>query len=412
MKILIYGLNYFPEKVGIGKYTSEMAEWLSNANHEVKVITSNPYFPQWDIKENSYKKEIIKSVEVYRCILWVPRNPTGIKRIIHLISFSISSIPIMIKQAFWKPDIIFTIAPSFFCAPISILTAKLCRKKVLNWIHLQDLEFDAAFKLGFLKSDILQKIGRFLELLVLNNFSSVSTISNAMLKNLVLKGVKNDKLFLFPNWVDINEIYPIDKFNIKNKYIKKLSINKDQTVIMYSGSLNKKQGVDTLLKLVEAFKDRSDILWIIAGGGTSYKKVKKFCNSYENSICLPLQPRENLNQFLNTADIHLIPQKKEAADLVMPSKLLTILACGKAFIAGSSKESELGKIASQVGIRVDPDNFNNFKNAIEKLINDKDFRYTLGKKSRNYAIENFEKYKILKSLNEKIISEKKTNTKF
>ena len=141
LKILIYGLNYFPEKVGIGKYTSEMAEWLKSIKHEVRVITSNPYFPEWNLKDNNYKKEIIKSVEIYRCSLWVPKNPTTIKRLIHLVSFSITSLPIMIKQIFWKPDIIITIAPSFLSAPNSILTVNLCRNKVINWIHFQDLEF-------------------------------------------------------------------------------------------------------------------------------------------------------------------------------------------------------------------------------------------------------------------------------
>ena len=92
-----------------------------------------------------------------------------------------------------------------------------------------------------------------------------------MLKNLALKGIKSNKLFLFPNWVDINEVYPIKNLN-NNKYIKKLSIKNDQIVLMYSGSINKKQGINILLKLIEEFKGRSNILWIIAG--PSYGEIK------------------------------------------------------------------------------------------------------------------------------------------
>ena len=405
LKILIYGLNYYPEKVGIAKYTTEMAEFLKKNNHKVRVITSNPYFPEWKIKDNSFKKEIIKSIEIERCKIWVPKKPNAVKRILHLMSFSITSLPVIIKQIFWRPDVIITIAPSFLCAPNAIIFSKLCPKKVVNWIHFQDLELDAAFKLGFIKNIIIRKISKIFEKLILKNFNVVSTISYSMINNLSLKGIKNKNLFYLPNWVDIDEIYPIQKFQSKNKYVQQFSLKKDQIVLMYSGSINKKQGINIILKLIKYFKEREDLLWIIAAGGPSYEEIKRFCKSYKNSICLPLQPRKELNNFLNIADIHLIPQKKEAEDLVMPSKLLAILASGKAFIAGSSENSELGKIASQKGLRVNPDDFNQFKNAIDKLTQNKNLRNKLGNKARAYAVENYEKYKILESLNRKIIFE-------
>ena len=382
-----------------------MAEWLNNHNYEVRVITANPYFPEWEVKKNVYKKETINSIQIQRCILWVPKNPTGIKRILHLISFTVTSFPFLMKEIFWKPDVIFTIAPSFFCSPCSILFSKLCGPKVLNWIHFQDLELDAAFKLGLLNSKILKKIGKILEIYILKNFCIVSTISNSMMKNLSQKGVNNKELFLLPNWVDINEIRPIKKSKIKNIYTKRLKIKENQIVLLYSGSINKKQGIGIISKLIENLDYRLDLFWIIAGAGSSYGQIKKFCKSKKNTICLPLQPRKELNDFLNIADIHLIPQKKEATDLVMPSKLLPILSSGKSFIASSTKESELGKIAEKVGLRVDPEDIQQFKDAIEKLADNKDLRDELGKKARKYVKSNFEKNKVLKSLNQKILFE-------
>ncbi len=49
MKILVYGINYWPELTGIGKYTGEMVEWLAAQGHEVRVITAPPYYPQWQV---------------------------------------------------------------------------------------------------------------------------------------------------------------------------------------------------------------------------------------------------------------------------------------------------------------------------------------------------------------------------
>ena len=95
MRVLIYTLNYYPEKVGIGKYTGEMVEWLKKEGIQCTVVSAQPYFPIW--KASSYKYFI--SEEVIRCPIWVPRQPNGVKRIIHLLSFSLTSLPVFFYLA-------------------------------------------------------------------------------------------------------------------------------------------------------------------------------------------------------------------------------------------------------------------------------------------------------------------------
>ena len=70
MKILLYGINYSPECVGIGKYNDELTQWLSAKGHEVRVITAQPYFPAWKLAvgyRNRYKRELHNDVKVQRC---------------------------------------------------------------------------------------------------------------------------------------------------------------------------------------------------------------------------------------------------------------------------------------------------------------------------------------------------------
>ena len=74
MKIIIYGINYAPEEVGIGKYTTELAEWLSSRGNQIKVITACSYYPNWSVKKNKYFQERINYVDVQRCPLWVPKT--------------------------------------------------------------------------------------------------------------------------------------------------------------------------------------------------------------------------------------------------------------------------------------------------------------------------------------------------
>ena len=105
MRILLHGINYSPELTGIGKYTGEMAEWLASHGHEVRVVTAPPYYPHWEIGEgyaNRWIKETSDSLLVYRCPLYIPLKPSGLKRLIHLASFALSSFPVMLSQVFWR----------------------------------------------------------------------------------------------------------------------------------------------------------------------------------------------------------------------------------------------------------------------------------------------------------------------
>ncbi len=110
MRILIYGINYAPELTGIGKYTGEMAEWLAKQGHEVRMVTAPPYYPAWRVADGysrwKYTHERLDGVVVWRCPLYVPANPSGLKRLSHLASFALSSLPVMIRQIFWKPDVV------------------------------------------------------------------------------------------------------------------------------------------------------------------------------------------------------------------------------------------------------------------------------------------------------------------
>ncbi len=130
MKILLYSANFAPEPTGIGKYSGEMASWLAAQGHEVRVVAAPPYYPAWKLAEGyawpPYRREQWQGVSVFRAPLWVPASPGGLARVLHLLTFAAASLPSMLRQAFWRPDVVFTVAPAFVCAPAGWLTARLC----------------------------------------------------------------------------------------------------------------------------------------------------------------------------------------------------------------------------------------------------------------------------------------------
>jgi colanic acid biosynthesis glycosyl transferase WcaI len=188
MRILVQSINYAPELTGIGKYTSEMCGWLAARGHEVRVITAPPYYPEWCIRKGyrgwSYRREVIDGVRVERCPIWVPANPSGAKRLLHLVSFALFSLPLMLRSIPWRPQVVIVIEPPLFCAPGAWLTARLSGGKA--WLHVQDLEVDAAFSLGILPP-LFKTFVTYFERAVVRRFDAISTISVAMRERLILK---------------------------------------------------------------------------------------------------------------------------------------------------------------------------------------------------------------------------------
>jgi colanic acid biosynthesis glycosyl transferase WcaI len=192
VKILLYGLNYSPESVGIGKYSAEFASWLAARGHQVRVITAPPYFPQWRVAashRNAYASERLEGVQLQRCPLWVPRRPGGVTRLLHLASFALTSLVPLLAQRSWSPDVVITVAPAFFCAPGALLLCRICGQRPISWLHIQDFELDAAFELGLLKGRLLRSLAETWERRILCRFAMASSISQAMVQRLQHKGV-------------------------------------------------------------------------------------------------------------------------------------------------------------------------------------------------------------------------------
>jgi len=405
VRILLYGINYSPEPVGIGKYSGELAEWLARRGHEVRVITAPPYFPSWRLGNgdegvrNRYSQERRAGVEVRRCPLWVPRRPSGLTRLVHLASFALTSLPVLLAQRGWRPDVVITVAPAFFCAPGALLLGRMCGKRCHSWLHIQDFELDVAFELGLLKGKVLRELAEGWERRTLRGFERVSSISAAMVERARRKGVAAERAVLLPNWVDLEAIGPLGmEEGAANPYRRELGLPEGAVVLQYSGSMNKKQGLELLVEVMEQLSDVPQLVWLLAGEGPSRAALAEATAGLENVWLLPLQPVDRLNDWLNLADVHLLPQKAGAADVVLPSKLLGILASGRPVVASSPAGSELGELAERAGLRVDPEDGAAFAAAVRRLVLDEGLRTQLGERARQLAEEHFGKEAVLGEL--------------
>ncbi len=384
MRILIYSINYFPELTGIGKYNGEMAEWLANHGHEVVIVTAPPYYPWWQVQQPYrswiYRTELINKVKVHRCPLWVPRQPTGVKRLLHLFSFALTSIPLLLIQLFKRPDIIVVLEPTLFCAPAALGLARLSGAR--TWLHVQDFEVDAALGLGLVKAKAAGRTAAKIERWLMYGFDRISTISDSMLERLVTKGIMQEKTVLLPNWVDAHDIFPLPKASI---YRAELGIEDDKCVALYSGNMGEKQGLEILLAAARSLQAESRLLFVLCGAGAARERLIQIGAGLHNVRWLPLQPAEKLNELLNLADVHLLPQRADAADLVMPSKLLGMLASGRPVLATAHPGTQLAKMVSSCGKVVEPGNAQGVAQGLLEFLHAPQERERLGMEARKAA---------------------------
>lgn len=398
MKILFYSLNYTPERTGIGKYQGEMAAWFADKGHDVRVVSAPPYYPEWSVGEGysawRYKREVIDGINVYRTPLYVPAKPSGLKRIIHMISFAFFSAPVM----FWlalkhKPDAIMLTAPPLMCAPVALLAGWLGKSKTC--MHVQDFEVDAAFQLGMLKKPWLYKFALKMERAAMRTFSHVSTISPNMQKKLLEKGVAEEKALLIPNWANTEMFDPAKG---TGKWEKEFKKDPDTVLAVYSGNLGRKQGLETMVEAAQILKDEKNIHFVICGDGAGRADMVENAKGLTNITFLPLQPMDDFVHLMIAADIHLLPQKAGAADLVMPSKLGNILASGRPVVAGASEGTQVYSAIEGCGIAVPPEEGDDFAQAILKLAKDKDMRISMGQEGIKCAAEEWSKEGVLTSM--------------
>lgn len=404
MRILIYGINYSPELTGIGKYTGEMGAWLAAQGHDVTVVTAPPYYPEWqvhqDYKGKWWQKENKEGVAVYRCPLYVPKKVTSAKRIIHEFTFLAALIPVWLLTLFQKRrDVVICINPPFHLGLLPLLYARLRGSKLIT--HIQDLQVDAAKDLGMIKNQAFLNLMFGTEKFILKNSDVVSTISDGMQKKIALKGISSRAIWQFPNWVDEATIFPLP---IEQSLRKEFGINNTDTVILYSGNLGEKQGLEIIVEVAEQYKSRKDVHFLISGTGGGKEKLVQLVREagLTNIQFHPLQPYEKLSALLATADIHLVLQKKSASDLVLPSKLTGILAAGGFALVTAPPDTSLYEVVTnnELAFIVEPESANALKEAIDRaLVTD------LGayrERARNYAVKNLSKESILASFEEKL----------
>jgi len=372
MKILMLGLNYAPEKIGIAVYTTGMAEALAGAGHEVRVIAGQPYYPAWSVTSGygglRFASRMERGVAVTRVPHYVPAQQSGWQRVVHYASFGVAALgPTLWSALSWRPDVVLTVAPSLIAAPVARLAALMCGAR--SWLHVQDFETEAAFATGLLAGrGLIAGLARRFESAVMKSFHRLSSISPEMCCRLTDMGIAQHRVIEFRNWADVDHVRPLTG---PSSYRERWGIATPH-VALYAGNIAEKQGIEIVAEAAQRLSHRRDLTFVVCGEGPNRRRLERLVGGLGNVQFRDLQSCDRLSELMGLATVHLLPQLAGAADLVMPSKLTNMLASGRPVVATAASGSGLAREVEDCGVVVQPGDGEAFAAAITDLIDDVD----------------------------------------
>lgn len=404
MKIAVLGINFHPELIGISVYTTEMCQYLRSKGHDVSVFTGFPYYPDWKKqpvhRRKLYMKEQFDGIRIKRSYLYVPEKVSTLSRILHELSFMCSSFINLFFSV--KPDILITVSPPLGLGLVAFVISRI--KRIPFLFHVQDLQPDAAAELSMLRPGFILNVLYAMESFIYSKAARILSISNKMGEKIKSKIREHNKVSTFRNWVNVEAFQPQIKYN----GFRSMNNLNDKFIVLYSGNIGYKQGLNVILEAAEKTVEHQDFTYVVAGDG-AYKRelMTEHKKSAQNNVCFfPLQPREYFPSFLAACDVYLIPQRKTAIDIALPSKLLAIMSSARPVIVGARKGSELHKIVTDArcGIVVDPENTLQTVEAIVRAYQNPEEMHEMGLNGRAYAIEHFSREKILQGFERELLN--------
>jgi colanic acid biosynthesis glycosyl transferase WcaI len=265
-------------------------------------------------------------------------------------------------------------------------------------VHIQDFEFDAAIDSGLLKGNkklvikLLQRIEKF----VLNKADIVSTISFGMINKLKTK--TNTSTYYLTNWIDV------EKFS-NNKLETHKYLSADAFKILYSGNIGAKQDWTFFIEVLNHLKNIDNIEVVVVGEGAEKDHVLQKIKDYDFVKHYNLVPYNELPSLLSSADLHILFQKIDVIDTVMPSKILGMMASAKPSIVTGNLKSEVAKVFedSNGGFYFDGKSVKEIIDHVKKLMNDKELSEKLGFNGKKFVNEKFSKKEVLDKFIEEMV---------
>jgi glycosyltransferase involved in cell wall biosynthesis len=348
--ILFLNRSYWPDVEATGQLLTELCEDLA-PHARVTVVAGQPNHRPNGEPFRRRGLDQRNGVTIDR--VWHTRLPKSLllTRAINLVTYLLSA-----TLAAWRrhrPDVVVVETdPPLLC----LLGAWLRRRHGCRLVvYLQDIHPHAAIALGKLRSGPLTNWLRRRFFAVYRSADRVIVLSEDMRAVLIQGGVDERRIVTIPNWSDTRRILPVPH---EQNDFRRQHVPDGALAVVYSGNLGLCQGLETVLDAATSLADRTDIRFLLIGGGVLKSKLQRLVSErgLTNVQFLDYQPKERLSHSLSAADVHLVPLDPRVAHYIMPSKLYGVLAAGRPVIAATRSDCDLARAVKgeEVGFVVPP----------------------------------------------------------
>lgn len=343
-KILIHSIVFSPDGVSTAYLYNDIAKAFKEHGFEVVVLTTTPHYnivPE-ELKKQPLKKKFFGLYYESNFndikVLHIPQKKfkSTLLRIFGFIFWHFMALVLGLAQR--NISAVLSPSPPLTIGFVNLMIGRVKRAKVIY--NVQEIYPDFLIEQGGLKSKPVIKVLKWLERFVYNKSDAVTTIDQIFYDTIVERFKDKSKLHVVPNFVDTDLYRPMSASFLKiDSFLFKANSN---LKLMYAGNVGHAQDWYPLIETAKRMKNDPIDFYIIGEGVMKkYVEDQKREHHLENVHILPYQPREMMPQLLAFADLQYIFMSKEMEGHGFPSKVYTIMACGKPMLICSGNNTPI-----------------------------------------------------------------------
>lgn len=386
MKAIFPCSYYLPETAASLYITDNIVHACADKGIEVDLYTPSPTrnVPDGSVWERE-ERQMDGKLRIHRFHLYGEgKNP-----MLRALRYFLGEF-ILLHYCIWKKyDVAFVDSTP----PIQGLKMPLIKwlKRKPTIYNVQDIFPDSLVGTGLThEGSLIWKIGRIVEKITYRYADKIIVISEDFKKNIMAKGVPEDKIVVIYNWVDQNKV--VDVPREENKLFDVYGLDRSKFYITYNGNIGLTQNMDMLLDVAKELQEEyEDIHFVLVGNGAYLDEVKRKVadQQLENVHLLPFQPYEDISHVFSLGDASLVISKPGVGANSVPSKTWSIMSASRPVLANFD-ENELKTIIenNHCGIFTKAGDKDAFKESILTLYNHRELCKEYGHNGRKFVLDN------------------------
>ena len=382
MKILIITSNFAPEPTGIALYSSDLAEILGEAGHEVTVLTGLPHYPWWKVPADfSAQKSLLRSSINYRILRskhHIPRTLTSTSRIRFESSIFFQFLKKSRKLSKEEFDCVVAFMPTLASGLVATIFARRNKKSV--GLIIQDLSGLGVAQSGLKATWIIATMAQGLEKHIVGRANSIVAVSKE------IQAKCQEMLSPGSNPVELILNYPTRTVILTEMYSarKELGWDIDSFIVLHSGNMGLKQNLLNVVQASKLLPTDLAIKIVLIGNGNQEALITSEGVGVQNLEIIPLLDEKEHFLALCAADVLLINERGTQLEMSLPSKIYTYLQVGKPILASVPERGATRTYLESLAEFANPDDPQDLATTIVELYHNSRKRSELEKKARTF----------------------------